>query len=48
MANQPQTINLSMPIYLGGIYLETKLFKIISDGSKDGRVKIFPTAVREF
>ncbi len=47
-AQRPQTISLQVPIYLGGTLVETKLLKIISDGSKDGRLKVFPTAVREF
>ena len=45
---RPQVIHLQVPIYLGGTLLETRLLKIISDGSKDGRLKVFPSAVREF
>lgn len=47
-ARRPQTISLQVPIYLGGTLLETRLLKIVSDGSKDGRLKVFPTAVREW
>jgi len=47
-AERPKTINLQVPIYLGGTLLETRLFKIISEGSKDGRLKLFPSAVREW
>jgi len=43
---RPQVINLQVPVYLGGTLLETRLFKIISDGSKDGKLRIFPSAVR--
>jgi len=46
--DRPQMIHLRVPIYLGGTLLETKLIKIISDGSKDGRLKVFPSAVREW
>lgn len=47
-AKRPPVIHLQVPIYLGGTLLETKLFKIISEGSKDGKLMVFPSAIREW
>jgi len=45
---QPQVINLYVDNHVAGNKVQRVLFKIIQEGSKDGRFKVHPSVVREW